>query len=1371
MERSWRWDLPLYGAFVLGCLALDAAGKILALRYGLPLWLDSFGTALCAYAAGPACGGMVGLTCGLLFGMADHVSAVYGLTGAVVGIVVGIAARRRALDTLSGVMNVSAVVTLLATAVSLPLNVLFYGGSTGNAWGDGVRMSLRELGAPGLLCDAAGQAYVELLDKVLTLAALHLALRIWREARGTGSKAAASGKTGSKASGSDKSGKTGSGSAGSGQSGETPRPASKEGGASKTLLSLLMVAVLLSGATVRAADDGEIDYNDYVQTIYSTQNGLPCGEANDIAQTNDGVLWIGTYAGLYRYNGQEFRWMDGYSSVRNVNCLYVDEAGRLWIGTNDNGLSIAIHERIAETLDTSGGLPSDSVRSIVRSSDGYYYIGTTSSMRVLTLDSGLKRVTDLREIYYAKDSAADEDGHAAAVTADGRLFLLREGRILSSRQIPGGGEVFNCCCFAPDGRLLAGTTGHTIRIFDISREGLDEDGELSCEGLTSLKRIRRRDGGGYLVTADDGVGWLGADGVFHPINTNDFDTSIDDVLVDHQGGLWFTSSRLGLLRMAPSAFRDVYRTVGLESQVVNTVVQWQGAWWFGTDKGLDVVDLSCRERVPSELADRLSGVRIRCMTVDRSDHLWICTYGSGLIEIGPEGDEHHYDRSRGTFGNRSRLVTELSDGTILAGGDTGVSFLRDHQVIRTIGYSEGLINSMILTATELPDGRILVGTDGDGIAVLEDGDVARMLTRDDGLSSGVILRTVLDPKGEGVFLITSNGLCYLDLAGGEDRIRPLERFPYFNNYDLWARDPDTLFVMSSAGIYVVDRDELLYGDGELPYELLDHRQGLDSSLTANSWPWYDQETGRLFLACDDGVDVIDVEAYASVGGGGWRMAVPSMRLDNETARIEQGVPIVVGRSVSKIELFPEIIDYTIRDPDAGWWLEGFENDWTVLPRSSLTSITYTNLPPGDYTFHLAVFDDQRGVLSERRWQLVKEKELYDEPWFRFYLIGTPMLAVAWATWYIVHRRARRALELQERELDMARQQVQMGNETIFAIAKAVDAKDERTSQHSQRVSQYSVMIAEAMGMDPKDVDDLRKTAMMHDIGKIGIPDRILNKPARLTDEEYAIMKSHVDKGAEILKDFTLIGHVVEGARYHHERYDGKGYPSGLKGEEIPLFGRIIGVADAFDAMTANRVYRKQMDMEYVFGELRKGRGTQFDPQITDVFLGLIDDGRIDIDALYGVRRTEEASPGDAGAKDNGPGDAGAKSGGPVTGGDAGAGTKGNGPGDAGSKDGGPGDTGSKSGGPGDTKAKDDGPGDAGTGTRDSSPGDTGAKSGGPRDTKAKDDGPGDAGTGTKDSSPGDTGAKSGGPVTGGDAGTKDGPDAGGDAGTETGGAA
>ena len=192
----------------------------------------------------------------------------------------------------------------------------------------------------------------------------------------------------------------------------------------------------------------------------------------------------------------------------------------------------------------------------------------------------------------------------------------------------------------------------------------------------------------------------------------------------------------------------------------------------------------------------------------------------------------------------------------------------------------------------------------------------------------------------------------------------------------------------------------------------------------------------------------------------------------------------------------------------------------------------------------------------------------------------------------------------------------MGNETILSIARTVDAKESNTSEHSFRVSQYSLAIAKRLGYSDEKCENLRQMALLHDIGKIGIPDAILNKPGKLTDEEYEIMKTHVIRGGEILKDFTMIDNVSVGALYHHEKYDGSGYCHGLKGEQIPLDARIIGIADAFDAMTANRVYRKKLDLDFVIAELKRCSGTQFDPKLVDILLALIDEGEIDVKRLY-----------------------------------------------------------------------------------------------------------------------------------------------------------
>ncbi len=200
---------------------------------------------------------------------------------------------------------------------------------------------------------------------------------------------------------------------------------------------------------------------------------------------------------------------------------------------------------------------------------------------------------------------------------------------------------------------------------------------------------------------------------------------------------------------------------------------------------------------------------------------------------------------------------------------------------------------------------------------------------------------------------------------------------------------------------------------------------------------------------------------------------------------------------------------------------------------------------------------------------------------------------------------------------------QMSFETIQTLAHAIDAKDPYTRGHSSRVSDYSVEVAKALGWNEDRVSNLRFCAILHDIGKIGVPDSILNKPQRLTDVEYDIIKSHTTMGGDILKGRVNIGLAEDVARSHHERYDGKGYPRGLKGEEISEEARIVAIADSFDAMSSNRVYRKACDTEHIHKELIEGKGRQFDPEFVDVFVELWDNGKLDSIMMDDTEADEE----------------------------------------------------------------------------------------------------------------------------------------------------
>jgi putative nucleotidyltransferase with HDIG domain len=176
------------------------------------------------------------------------------------------------------------------------------------------------------------------------------------------------------------------------------------------------------------------------------------------------------------------------------------------------------------------------------------------------------------------------------------------------------------------------------------------------------------------------------------------------------------------------------------------------------------------------------------------------------------------------------------------------------------------------------------------------------------------------------------------------------------------------------------------------------------------------------------------------------------------------------------------------------------------------------------------------------------------------------------------------------------------DQILQALVAQLDLRDVETENHSLRVVEYTLLIARGMGFHGRTLRPIRWGAMLHDIGKIGIPDNILHKPGKLTPQEWEIMKTHPVKGYEALKEIGFLADALPIVRHHHERYDGKGYPDGLRGNEIPIGARIFAVADAFDAMTSDRPYRKAMPVEKAIGEIVANSGTQFDPSVVGVFL-------------------------------------------------------------------------------------------------------------------------------------------------------------------------
>ncbi|MBO4267410.1 MAG: response regulator [Lachnospiraceae bacterium] len=185
---------------------------------------------------------------------------------------------------------------------------------------------------------------------------------------------------------------------------------------------------------------------------------------------------------------------------------------------------------------------------------------------------------------------------------------------------------------------------------------------------------------------------------------------------------------------------------------------------------------------------------------------------------------------------------------------------------------------------------------------------------------------------------------------------------------------------------------------------------------------------------------------------------------------------------------------------------------------------------------------------------------------------------------------------------------------VQTLAEAIDAKDTYTNGHSTRVAQYSKEIARRYGYSRKDQDEIYMMGLLHDVGKIGVPDEVINKTSKLTDEEFALIKNHPVIGFNILNKIKEMPRLKIGAHWHHEKYDGSGYPDGLAGDNIAEEARIIAVADAYDAMTSYRSYRDVLPQDVVAEEIRKGKGKQFDPEFADIMLEIISE-----DVVYGLR--------------------------------------------------------------------------------------------------------------------------------------------------------
>lgn len=945
----------------------------------------------------------------------------------------------------------------------------------------------------------------------------------------------------------------------------------------------------------------------YTAVLYNNPNGLPTSDANTIAETGEGFIWIGSYAGLIRYDGNTFERIDSTTGIANVRSLYVDGQDRLWIGTNDSGLFLMDKGSLRQ-WDQAEGLRASSVRSLAEDADGTLYAGSASGIAMIGSDLTLRNLEDERtDTADIKEMRRGNDGVIYGLTTAGDIFTLKEGKIdlfLSHENISFGTIV----ALLPDpvnpGYLYLAADDARV-LYGPMRDGFIPETTVDVSPLSYAENMEYIDGQIWICSGN-GIGKLDREG-FHLLDNLPMNNSVNNVITDYEGNLWFTSSRQGVMKIVPNQFSDLFDRCGLPAEVVNSTCMLDGRLFIATDSGLIVIDrdgkkletlpltgavtASGKELEAEDLISFLAGVRIRSLIRDSKGRLWIATWRRHGLLVYDQGKILAFTPEDGLLSDQVRTVCECADGRIAAAGAGGVNIIEGDRITGGYGEEDALGITSILTVTEGFNGDLILGSDGGGLYIINDQGV-RTISKKDGLKSDVIMRIRRSLSREVYWIVTSNSLAYLT---PDYQVHTIRQFPYSNNFDLYENSKGDIWVLSSNGIYVSTTEELL-ANGEISPVFYGIPNGLPYVATANSFSDL-TEDGDLYIASSQGVVKVNIETpFEDVSE--LKAAVPFVDVDGTRLYPDEAGNFTIPSDARKLTVSSFVFNYSPTNPLVSYHLDGFDSKVSTLDRSDLVPVDYTNLRGGDYRFVMQIRDSMGRGNKEMSVVIRKEKAFYEEPWFVIFC-ALAFIGLMALLFRLYTRRKMQALEKKNRETKA------FVREITQAFAKVIDMKDQYTNGHSTRVAEYTAMLSRELGYDEDTVERYYQIALLHDIGKIGIPPEVLNKAGKLTDEEFETIKSHTSKGYDALKEISIMPELAVGAQAHHERPDGKGYPNHLKAGEIPRVAQIIAVADCFDAMYSNRPYRKRMNFDKVVSIIQEVSGTQLTGDVVEAFMRLV----------------------------------------------------------------------------------------------------------------------------------------------------------------------
>ena len=925
---------------ILAAIILNVAGRYAAFRFEWPMYLNLCGTIFAAYTVGPVCGvisAVLSWALALIFCPGD---LYYLIADIAVAVVAGLIAKKnRYFERFSFIYSATALFAVVKAPILLMINLSVNEGKTGFYLVDAIFDYLESISSPKWLGHVLTSIFISFTDILCAMILIYFVMRIKRN---FGKKKKAS---------------------------ELKKELMKK--VSLGIAAILVFASVSGYSSVHAGNSIS-----FIEKLYNSDNGLVGGCLNDIAMTRDGSMWIATYGGLFRFNGSKFALIDNLSSVRSVQALFVDEDDRLWAGTQDAGFTLLNIDMTWVTHDMNTGLPSNSVKCISRDSNGYYYFGTTGGLVYGEYDNGdvniLKVDTDAGNI---RDLSPDGENHMMVMNNLGSVSCYENGELKAKLELDG--YAAKGIKHDPEGNLYIGTNSEMILIYGYGNDGFYAKGSMAAEGMKTIRDFYFDDNDIIFVAADNGVGYFEENGHFSLIETGVFNNSIDHIYKDYQGNIWFTSSRCGLLCLGKSSFIDVFKLCNEKNIVCNAIKNWNGYLYVGSNDGMKILDVEEGETIKNDITDRFDGVRVRSLDVDKSGNLLVATYDKGLMQITPSGEISEYISPEETE-KMIRVVFTLSDGTVISSSDADMVFMKDHKVLTKLTLGKELMGGTILNILEMPDGTLLCGSDGDGVAVIKDNKLDRYITREDGLPSGVILRVVKDKYRDGYFILTGSGLCYMDKDFGIEEIG----MPYYNNFDIAVNRDGEIFVLGGAGIYISEYDTLMENGRMDNYALLDTKAGLPGSITSNAWN-YVTDDEHIYICGTSGVYMLDLNNY-EMNIEEFKTKITAVTLDGVYKDVTEVGTIFIPKDTERIELNLEINNYTTADPYVSYYLSGVDSEKITVPSSKLGSVTYYDIPYGNHDFVISVLDEKGRELSKQTYVFSKEKEIYETLGFILY---------------------------------------------------------------------------------------------------------------------------------------------------------------------------------------------------------------------------------------------------------------------------------------------------------------------------------------------------------------------------------------------------